>query len=431
MALGFLEIVRAIDYIGSLSPADVAHGSHTVRNAMDYIEGAVSALRDKSLTDACRLALERPEPAFLAHPGAPEGAALPATGTAGAGVSDSDPATDPAAARLDHGTRGLSIPRGTLRRSGDEIVEELVAEGFVPPGCRPGDIFPELPGFAAPSDWEIAPVAPAGPSGPMRCHGARLSFETAAGSTAGQHHAFPGGLAMHVASNLRRCLSLAKDYRDAYGAAADEDILVAACVLHDCMKPYVLSWSSDMEPRREGVIAGEGSHHVLSLAQALALGVEPAVVVAAASAPRDPGSARDEIAAFVAAACVVAGIEVEASGAVTREDGARYALITPDRLEQWLVHFSDSDHILTNHTARVVDKELAALAVERYGFSREDLRCARYRKVRNYILARLPSERLYWKLSSSGRQALAEEVGAVLEEAASEARGRGGPDAAN
>lgn len=456
VVLEHLELVRAIDYIESLSPADVARASRIVQDAMDYIRRAVSAVRDRALADACLSALEQPEPAFLRPAGSIDGSRgpgctstlpLPSDSASAVRAVPESAAPSPASPRSTYvptpapavdfgpGSGAFSLSRGILRRNSHEILEDLVMAGFVAHGCAAADVFPDLPGTTGSSDS----AGSAGPSGSADLAGSRgstraqrdpvvrLSFEAAAGSTAGQHHAFPGGLALHVASNLRRCLDQAEAYRDIYGTTADEDILIAACVLHDCMKPYVLKWSRDGEPQHEGTIAGEGSHHVLSLAQALVLGVEPAVVVAAASAPRNPSAAREEIAAFVAAACVVAGIEPQTSGAVTREDGGRYVLVVPDRLEHWLVHFSDSDHIFTNYTARVVDKELAGLAIERYGFTCGDLRCARYRRMRNYVLAKLSAERLYCRLTSSGRSALAEDVGAVLKEAAHEARARGGP----
>ncbi|HHY46500.1 MAG TPA: hypothetical protein GX506_04280 [Firmicutes bacterium] len=365
-----------IDYIVSFSPLDMGRASTLVKRELEYIENEVSAIEDHSLMKACMIAMRQPLPLFLASP------AVSSSGTDGIPL---------------HGRQGTP----------EDIVLRLKEAGFLHEGLTAADIFP--------------PAALTSTS--------QISFEAAAGSGMGRHHAYPGGLVVHVASNLRRCLDQARAYGDIYGIKLRRDILVAACIFHDCMKPYALQWMPNGLPCPEAMIAGEGAHHVMSLAQTIAIGVDPMTLTAAASAPRDPGQARGEVASFIAAACLLAGVEPEQSGAVFNaciSDGGNQAgcmqpgnpypkagawsLSYPGLVEYWLIYLSDSDYALTNSAASTVESAFSHLAVEQYGFSHSDLASPRFRQFRNFVFSQLSSEYLYWKLTVYGKDAFREDI---------------------
>ena len=94
-------------------------------------------------------------------------------------------------------------------------------------------------------------------------------FDAAPGSVFEGHHSYPGGLAMHEAFNDISSLSLAADYRIAYGhlgatglptidvssdaafarygddLAIDQDLIIAAPIWHDWGKVMVFQWNAD------------------------------------------------------------------------------------------------------------------------------------------------------------------------------------------
>lgn len=52
------------------------------------------------------------------------------------------------------------------------------------------------------------------------------------------HHSYTGGLIDHTLSTTKIGLSISQQFDKIYGYKVDEDIVIAACLLHDLFKPY-------------------------------------------------------------------------------------------------------------------------------------------------------------------------------------------------
>ena len=151
-------------------------------------------------------------------------------------------------------------------------------------------------------------------------------FDSAPGSVFEGHHSYPGGLALHEAFNDISSLSLASDYRMAYGhlgptglptidrssdaaftrygddLAIDQDLIIAAPIWHDWGKVLVFQWNADGTEFQELNFGGNGAsdnygakgdsrtpgHHILGLAESMKRGLGPELVITQASAHAAP-----------------------------------------------------------------------------------------------------------------------------------------------
>jgi len=59
------------------------------------------------------------------------------------------------------------------------------------------------------------------------------------------HHSYPGGLATHVAVNVKVALSIYEAYKDVYGTSMNRDVILASELMHDMNKPWVFQWQED------------------------------------------------------------------------------------------------------------------------------------------------------------------------------------------
>src|SRR5258708_7024846 len=139
------------------------------------------------------------------------------------------------------------------------------------------------------------------------------TYNAAPGSSFGGHHSYPGGLPVHEANNDRASVALADQYRASYGASTepgpdrgrfviDQDIILAAPLWHDWAKPLVFQWNADGTEFAELNFGGTGvndnvgqpgdsrtgAHHILGVAETMARGLPPALVIAQASAHSNP-----------------------------------------------------------------------------------------------------------------------------------------------
>ena len=148
------------------------------------------------------------------------------------------------------------------------------------------------------------------------------------GNCEGGHHGYPGGLAVHTLATLLHARALAQVYEHVYGVKLRDDWLVAAVIWHDSLKASTLPWRADGSCGPEVEIAGTGAHHVLGLAAAFLrhLPLELIAVIAAAH-----------------------GMEMcrwfESASLMARGDKAACPAKLP--LEGFVMHFADSDYLLT------------------------------------------------------------------------------------
>ncbi|MDY4033382.1 MAG: hypothetical protein SOY64_10055 [Pyramidobacter sp.] len=210
------------------------------------------------------------------------------------------------------------------------------------------------------------------------------AFMTAPGSGYGSHHSYPGGLATHVDVNLHITETLCRIYDEVYMYEADRDVAVAAQALHDIAKPYVFQWQPDGSSLKEYPVAGQGAHHVISLAEVIWRNFPAEEVIAQACAHGAPSSPKEEeaVCGWLKAAALMAG-----------KDPVKYGLLAPSgksfpgphRQEGYIVHLGDHDWVLSVPAAQKAVKTLRRIAGEMYGMSEADLNGAKFNAFRNYV----------------------------------------------
>jgi hypothetical protein len=230
-------------------------------------------------------------------------------------------------------------------------------------------------------------------------------FLSAPGSGYTSHHAYPGGLNVHVALNVRSSLGLFSGYHDTFGIALDRDVVLAAQLLHDLHKPWVFQWQTDASSLPEYTIAGTGGHHILGIAESLFRGLPPDVVVAQASAHDHPGTPEDEakVVGYLRAGAIIAGINPIRAG-VLAHDGATVSL--PRKIEGFVTHLGDHDWILAVPAAHWSIDLLGEIAAEDYKMATDDLKSAKFNGFRNYIFSQLTMIGFHQMHAMAGRDAV-------------------------
>jgi len=320
------------------------------------------------------------------------------------------------------------------------IVQTLVGEGLVnaaldktQPGGLLAGVFP--------------PVADDGTS----CPKLPMPFGAAPGSSFHSHHAFPGGLAVHESFNERSDQSFAQNYRRNYrshagssgeedgevhelasGIFVDEDLIIAAPLWHDWSKPIVFQWAADGTEFLElniggagggtdgfGGAAGDsqtGGHHILAVAEAMARGFSPEMIVTQASAHSNPTLGNEfKVVNWVRAAAVIARVDPLKAGYLVVVNGIyrlpplrRLAsgvdLVAAGQLNflpEYSIHnLSDSDFTLTIPAVNISEAILPKLA-PLYGYDPADT--VRYNwKFRNTVLSNVAGERILFAYQAGG-----------------------------
>ncbi|WP_235669566.1 metal-dependent phosphohydrolase [Solidesulfovibrio carbinolicus] len=236
-------------------------------------------------------------------------------------------------------------------------------------------------------------------------------FRSAPGSGYQSHHAYPGGLPVHVAVNMRITLAIFDAYKDVYGFALDRDTVVVSQMLHDLHKPWVFAWSEAGASRPEQSLAGTGEHHVLSVAESIVRGIPAEVVVAQACAHNHPGSEKDEAepVAWLKAAAVLAGVDAAKAGLIAPSGDT---LPLPRRMEGFVCHLGDHDWVLSVPAGKWSIAALAELARDRYGIA--DDKSSRFNAFRNYVFSQATMMELYQTLAVSGKDGLAKAVAGIV-----------------
>ncbi len=209
-------------------------------------------------------------------------------------------------------------------------------------------------------------------------------FMTAPGSGYMSHHSYPGGLSTHVDSNLHITVGLCETYKDVFHYDVDYDIAVAGQALHDIEKPFVFQWQEDGSSRKEYTLAGQGAHHVLSIAESMYRGLPAEEIVAQACAHAAPTSKGEEeqVVSWIRAAGLITGKDPIRMGLLT-SDGE--GLPAPHKQEGYLVHLGDHDWVLSVPAAQKSIAILKAVAQKEYGFTEAEANGAKFNAFRNYI----------------------------------------------
>jgi hypothetical protein len=282
-------------------------------------------------------------------------------------------------------------------------------------------------------------------------------FHAAPGSSFGGHHSYPGGLVLHETVNEFIYAGMASAYRRVYGhtgpgglpvvapeereagdkadVAIDQDIVVAAPLLHDWAKTLVFQWNADGTELTEFNFGGNGAtdnygargdsrtgaHHIIGLAESMARGLSPKLVITQACAHGSPIENEYKVVNWLRAAAILAGVDPVGKGYLRPDKAGHLRLPALNELadfdlnapgptevsapvEYQLHNLSDGDHTQSVPAMAVVQKLLAQLAPE-FGYAPAD--AARYNtKYRNRALAYLSAERLYMLYTSGGLEAV-------------------------
>jgi hypothetical protein len=340
---------------------------------------------------------------------------------------------------------------GLTEADENRIIQKLVNAGLVdsksdatfPGGLRTG-IFP--------------PVISDG-----RCPHLPQTFFSAPGSYFGGHHSYPGGLVVHEANNEVASLNLANQYRRLYGYGftglpaigpelssgnsrkssdifVDQDIILAAPIWHDWAKSIVFQWNGDGSEFQELNFGGNGvtdnnggsgdsmtgAHHILSIAEAMARGLSPALVVTQASAHAAPSSGNEfKVVNWLRAAAMIARIDPVQKGYLATDTNGHLRLPLLRRLgdvdllranssesnllvEYTIHNLSDADFNYSTPAVSLVETILQQLAPD-FGVRPED-KTDYNTRFRNPILTYLTAERLLILYSEKGLRAVNTEL---------------------
>src|SRR5499427_2792170 len=223
----------------------------------------------------------------------------------------------------------------------NQIITTLVAQNLVNPadaaaitgGLKAG-LFPPVI-----NDGSACPILP-------------LSFKATPGSNFGGHHSYPGGLAVHESFNDQSSINFADTYRGEYGQRGErglpvargsqregdirinQDVIVAAPIWHDWAKMMVFQWNADGTEFTELNFGGTGTndnngaagdsrtggHHIIGIAEAMARGLPPRLVITQASAHSAPTLGNEyKVVNWLRAAAILAQIDPVANGFLVQD----------------------------------------------------------------------------------------------------------------
>lgn len=236
-------------------------------------------------------------------------------------------------------------------------------------------------------------------------------FRSAPGSGYASHHAYPGGLPVHVAGNMGITLAIFDTYKSVYDLTLDRDTVIVSQMLHDLHKPWVFAWGETGASRTEQSLAGTGEHHVLSVAESIVRGLPAAIIVAQACAHNHPGTPKDEAepVAWLKAAAIIAGVDPVKAGLLAPGGDT---LPLPRRMEGFVCHLGDHDWILSVPAGQWSVAALAELAKERYAIA--DSKSPQFNAFRNYVFSRATMMGLYETYATAGKDGLAKAVAAIV-----------------
>jgi hypothetical protein len=282
-------------------------------------------------------------------------------------------------------------------------------------------------------------------------------YYAAPGSGFGEHHSYPGGLAVHSSNNDTSDVNLEAQYQAVYGQSGanglphvgDEDerhgpfqgdlkishdVILAAPIWHDWAKSIVFQWNADGTEFAEFNFGGNGStdawgaagdsrtggHHILSIAESMARGLSPLMVITQASAHAAPTLGNEyKVVNWLRAAAIVARIDPVKAGYLVLDSANRLRLPplgklgdvdlnaagqTNLRIEYTMHNLSDADFTFSIPAVSDVAVLLAQLAPE---FGYDPAATALYNThYRNPALSNLSAERLLVLYSAKGLPAV-------------------------
>lgn len=327
----------------------------------------------------------------------------------------------------------------------NQIIAALLAQNLINPadaasitgGVKAG-VFPPVVG-----DGSACPTLP-------------MTFKATPGSNFGGHHSYPGGLAVHESFNDQSSINFADTYRGEYGVVGrhnlpvvtgtsrvgdvriNQDVVLAAPIWHDWGKMMVFQWNADGTEFTELNFGGSGTndnfgapgdsrtggHHIISIAETMARGLSPLLVITQASAHSAPTLGNEfKVVNWLRAAAIIAQIDPVAKGYLVVENGQlRLPPLAAlgaganlpaggqtNLLVEYQIHnLSDADFVNSIPAVTTVQVLLAQVALH-FGYDPSDV--SRYNNFfRNVVLSNLSPERLMMIYDKQGIEEFVEEV---------------------
>lgn len=345
--------------------------------------------------------------------------------------------------------RGLSDTQAQ-----DAIVQQLFAAGLIN----------QADAAAFPSGVRAA-VFPPLATATGNCPQLPQPIESAPGSAYGGHHSYPGGLPVHEANNDLSDVNLASQYQASYGTTGrqgapvnegdpdnnvrhghgsdgdlpiDDDVILAAPIWHDWAKTIVFQWNADGSEFTEFNFGGNGStdawgaagdsrtggHHILSIAETMARGFSPLMVITQASAHSAPTSGNEyKVVNWLRAAAIIARIDPVRAGYLVSDPTGHLRLPplgklgqidlvaqgqTNVRVEYTLHNLSDADFTFSGPAVASANAILTQLAPE-FGYDPRDTTTYNTR-FRNPALSHLSAERVQILYGGKGLDRVRQEL---------------------
>jgi hypothetical protein len=328
----------------------------------------------------------------------------------------------------------------------NQIIATLLAQNLVNPadaasitgGVKAGVFPPVL------NDGTACPMLP-------------LTFEATPGSNFGGHHSYPGGLAVHESFNDQSSINFADTYRGEFGSLGpkqlpvargaqpngdvriSQDVILAAPIWHDWGKMMVFQWNSDGTEFTELNFGGSGTndnfgtpgdsrtggHHIISIAETMARGLPPLLVITQASAHSAPSLGNEfKVVNWLRAAAIMAQIDPVAKGYLV-VDGSGNLRLPPlaalgagvnlpaagqtNLLVEYQIHnLSDADFVNSIPAITQVQVLLQQIGPT-FGYDPADV--ARFNNFfRNVVFSYLSAERLMMIYDKEGLEEVVEEI---------------------
>ncbi|MBX6321856.1 MAG: hypothetical protein IRY94_08515 [Rhodospirillaceae bacterium] len=254
-----------------------------------------------------------------------------------------------------------------------------------------------------------------------RGHMTPQTYLTAPSSHNDFYNAFPGGLAVTVAYNIRMAEAYIANYRQMYGLPINRDLPSAALCVHEYPKVWLYQWLQDgswLEEPRTVYDDTWHAHCIYVTAELMHRRCDSRIVMAMAAAhqlslldARMDGKrvlcnwlGLERVAHFIKAAAVMAQVDPVDYGLLERK--GRDMVLAPVPAEQWVTHLADMNWPYTMGAAHLYTWPLLReLAAEAYGLRGADLSGRPFNQLKNYVWSQLGQIPLYEILVREGRDA--------------------------
>lgn len=247
------------------------------------------------------------------------------------------------------------------------------------------------------------------------------SYLTAPSSHNDFYNAYPGGLAVTVAYNIRMADAYTQNYRQMFGIPANRDLPVASLLVHEYPKVWLYQWLEDgswLEEPRTVYDDTWHAHCIYVTAELMYRRYDSRIVMAMAAAHQLSAleasmDGRDvvthwrgleRVAHFIKAAAVLAQVDPVDYGLLEKRDGKM--VLAPQPAEQWVTHLADMNWPYTMGAAHLFTKPLlATFASNDLGISGKDLGGKPFNQLKNYVWSQLGQIALYEILVREGHDA--------------------------